>query len=121
MKGLEIIFRGKKNTIALNSDTANLACVVHYTKGKFEIESSNLDKNDICSTWIIEKIKAGEQVDLEVKDIDYTTEPIIIRKAFSGPYIPFEYSNAEIDEHNKERLKYFNLLQKFLKDEGLIE
>ncbi|MBB6235536.1 hypothetical protein HDC90_000133 [Pedobacter sp. AK013] len=88
--------------------------------GKFEIELSHLDRNDICSTWIIEKIKTGEHVDIEVKDLDYTTEPISKKKAFSDLYIPFEYSNAEIDEHNKQRLEYFFLLQKFLKDKGLI-
>jgi hypothetical protein len=42
------------------------------------------------------------------------------RKAFSEPYIPFEYSNTELDEHKKQSLEYFYLLQEFLKEEGLI-
>ncbi|RBQ11719.1 hypothetical protein DRW42_00100 [Pedobacter miscanthi] len=62
----------------------------------------------------------GEQVDIEIKDLDYTTEPISKRKAFSEPYIPVEFSNAEIDEHNKHRLEYFYSLQKILTEKGLI-
>lgn len=121
MKGLEINFKGKKHVIALNPKAGPIAFTIHYSKNKYEIELSHLDRNDICSTWILEKIEAGEQIDIEVKDLDYTTEPIGRRKAFSGTNIPFEYSNAEIDEQNKERLKYFYSLQKFLREKGLIE
>ncbi|WP_316843934.1 hypothetical protein [Pedobacter psychrodurus] len=48
MKGLEIVFRGKKNAIALSPEAGHVALVIHYGMGKFEIELSHLDRNDIC-------------------------------------------------------------------------
>ncbi len=114
MKGVEIKFSTKTINIAQEFWTS---VMIYCRNGRYYIEAGGLDGN-ISYRWIDSEIELGEIIEIEIKDIDKSSEPILKETAFSNPNIVTDPS--EIEAINAEQLAYFFALEKILKKEKLL-
>lgn len=114
MKGLEIFFRGKTIHLAPNF---SMGVFAYNRNGHYRIQVSGLDENMISYFWLDSEMELGKVLEIEIKNIDKSSEPESTKVAFSNPVVATE---KEIEVINTERLDYFFALEKILKEENLL-
>lgn len=114
MKGLEIFFRGKTIHLAPNF---GMGVFAYCRNEHYHVQISGLDENMISYFWLDSEMELGEILEIEIKNIDNSSEPESMKIAFSNPVIATE---KEIEVINAERLDYFFALEKILKEENLL-
>ncbi|MDR2954693.1 MAG: hypothetical protein LBV43_06400 [Prevotella sp.] len=116
MKGLEISFRGKTTAVSLES---NAGAFIYQRNGYFHFTVSGLEKGEemISSIWIDSDMELEESLDIEIKDINDSSDPLEKKIAFSGQNLT---SQEEIEKMLKYKLDYYYTLEKLLKNEGLL-
>jgi|CZCB01.1.fsa_nt_gi hypothetical protein len=118
MKGFQITFRGKIYQIAPKHGES---VFMYHRNGYFHVSVGGLDikseVNMIANMWIDSKMQLGESIEIEIKDIHKSSEPSEKKAAFiDSPPL----TDSEIKDMFIEKLNNFYILEKLLKDEGLI-
>lgn len=117
MKGFEIRFRGKIIHIA---DEYKASIFIHQKNGYFHINVSKLEEKSkemmLSHIWLDSEMNIGEVLNIEIKNINETSTPSEIKKAFSNTPL----TKREIEKMFIEKLNNFYILEKFLEKEGLI-
>ncbi len=118
MKGLQVTFRGKTPQIAPEFGENILVYqrndYYHVSVGGLEIKSED---NIIAHYWIDTELQLGEYIEIEIKDIQTSSESSESRAAFTSST---PLTDREIKEMFQEKLNDFYVLEKLLKSEGLI-
>jgi hypothetical protein len=118
MKGFEITFRGKTINVAPEFDAG---AFIYQRNGYFHADVSGLEeKSDgkmLSHKWIDSNLELGGCLEIEIKEIDKTSETIETKIAFSTISLLTE---KELQDMFIEKIKLFNTLEKLLKDEGFI-
>lgn len=118
MKGLQVTFRGKTIRIAPefreNIFLYKRNDYFHINIGGLEIKS---DDDVIAHNWIDAELQLGESIEIEIKEIQKSSEPSEKKTAFANSA---PLSDSEVKKMFQEKLNYFYVLEKLLKSEGLI-
>lgn len=118
MKGLQVTFRGKTSQIAPEFGENILVYqrndYYHVSVGGLEIKSED---NIIAHNWVDAELQLGEYIEIEIKDIQTSSESSERRVAFANST---PLTDSEVKEMFIEKLNDFYALEKLLKDEGLI-
>ncbi|EEI93453.1 hypothetical protein HMPREF0765_0881 [Sphingobacterium spiritivorum ATCC 33300] len=117
MKGIKIQHQGEVFNIAVDFP---ITVFMYQRDGYYFLDLSGTDENNTSYTWIDKKMKTGDFLDFELIDQDksLTSEPVKICKAFEEN-TPLE--GEELAQMFREFLARFNVLEEFLKKEGLIQ
>jgi hypothetical protein len=121
MKGFEIFYRDR--AINVVPECCDITVFIYNRNGHYYIQVSGMDKKLMAYTWIDSwlgqdfEMEIGEAVEIEIKDIDKSSEPVSKKIAFSNPV---NGTGKEIEAINAERIERFYALEKILNEEGLI-
>lgn len=119
MKGLRIAFRDKRFEIVAD---LGISVFVYQRNTHFYVSVSGLEikskDNMITHRWIDSEMQPEESIEVEIIDIQKNSEQGKQEIAFTDSTALTE---NEIEEMFEEKLTNFYVLEKLLKEEGLID
>jgi hypothetical protein len=120
-KGFEVRFRDKTVQIAVNESMSMSVIVQTVYDGTITLRVGGFMSDTILShTWLsADDLKLGDEIVIERKETEQSSEPIDTVYDFRGPSIS-ELSPEEKENILKYQLGYFHALENKLKNEGLI-
>ena len=121
MIGFEIKFRGETIRTAIAEGSNGV--IVGKRENEFYLDVSGMEKEtQTFHRWFYkENLKLGEEIEIEVKDIEQTSEPMNPEQYM--PYFSGTFEQRTEEERNvinQKRLESFYALENKLLEEGLL-